>query len=263
MMKLENNLSTNSNEVEMSIRGIHERIYHIRTEVIDCSRDVLAKSLKVGRSTIQNYENGTREPSASFLVSLSSLAGVHIEWLMTGKGAKLTRDQSVTEGYIEKNDVYELIGQLRILPEADMQLVESRKLAFRKDWLEKKRLDAKSLCISEIKDESMAPLLSTGDIVLLSTFHYREDIVIDGRTKTTFRTGLDPHDDKSYEVIKDGLYLVRAGAHSQVRRVQLDPLGGIFITADNPVYQTIHIEKEKFSPSIIEAKVEWLAKSLC
>ncbi|VFS42594.1 Helix-turn-helix [Serratia liquefaciens] len=98
MMKLENNLSTNSNEVEMSIRGIHERIYHIRTEVIDCSRDVLAKSLKVGRSTIQNYENGTREPSASFLVSLSSLAGVHIEWLMTGKGAKLTRDQSVTEG---------------------------------------------------------------------------------------------------------------------------------------------------------------------
>ncbi|HBY9789526.1 Helix-turn-helix [Klebsiella pneumoniae] len=255
--------SINPKEIESGLPGVHERILEVRKELIRCSREEVAKQLNVGRSTVQHYENGTREPSATFLVRLSDWAGVHLEWLMTGKGVKLSKDKNVIDGFLEKNDVYEFIGQLRILADVDAQLVESRKLAFRKDWLDKKKLDVKSLCISEIKDEGMAPLLTVGDIVLLSTFHYREEVVVDGRSRTTFRTGLDPHDDKSYEVIKDGLYLVRAGAHSQVRRVQLDPLGGIFITADNPVYQTIHIEKEKFSPSIIEAKVEWLAKSLC
>lgn len=53
---------------------------------LDMNQDEFAKKLGVGRSTIANYEAGTREPVSSIVSLICDRFGVSEKWLRTGEG---------------------------------------------------------------------------------------------------------------------------------------------------------------------------------
>ena len=69
-----------------------ERLRTIRDVVLKEARGVTAEKLGVSLVTLQNYENGTRDPSATFVVSFAELAGVSLNWLLLGQGPMLKND---------------------------------------------------------------------------------------------------------------------------------------------------------------------------
>lgn len=54
---------------------------------------VLAEKSSVSRPSIDKYKKGLSDPSRLYLVQLAKAAGVSVEWLATGEGAKKLDDQ--------------------------------------------------------------------------------------------------------------------------------------------------------------------------
>lgn len=50
----------------------------------------LARRLGVSRSTLENWLTGKTEPKASKLVEMADMAGVRVEWLVSGRGAMVS-----------------------------------------------------------------------------------------------------------------------------------------------------------------------------
>lgn len=61
------------------------RLKELRT-VLGLNQEEFASALKIGRSTIANYEAGTRAPVASVISLISQKWNVNEEWLRTGEG---------------------------------------------------------------------------------------------------------------------------------------------------------------------------------
>lgn len=61
------------------------RLKELRT-VLGLNQDEFASALKIGRSTIANYEAGTRAPVASVISLIIQKWNVNEEWLRTGEG---------------------------------------------------------------------------------------------------------------------------------------------------------------------------------
>ena len=62
-----------------------ERLKELRKE-LSLNQEEFANKLKIGRSTIANYEAGTREPVASVLSLICQTWNVNEDWLRTGSG---------------------------------------------------------------------------------------------------------------------------------------------------------------------------------
>ena len=63
---------------------INTRIKQIR-ELLQLNQSDFATKTGISRSAISEFENGTREPSKSFLLALTDL-GISLDWFLTGKG---------------------------------------------------------------------------------------------------------------------------------------------------------------------------------
>ena len=61
------------------------RLKELRT-VLGLNQEEFASALKIGRSTIANYEAGTRAPVASVISLICQKWNVNEEWLRTGEG---------------------------------------------------------------------------------------------------------------------------------------------------------------------------------
>ena len=61
------------------------RLKELRT-VLGLNQEEFASALKIGRSTIANYEAGTRAPVASVISLIIQKWNVNEEWLRTGEG---------------------------------------------------------------------------------------------------------------------------------------------------------------------------------
>ena len=55
-------------------------------KALGLNQEEFAAALKIGRSTIANYEAGTREPIASVISLITQKWNVNEEWLKTGEG---------------------------------------------------------------------------------------------------------------------------------------------------------------------------------
>lgn len=55
-------------------------------KALGLNQEEFAAALKIGRSTIANYEAGTREPIASVISLITQKWNVNEDWLRTGKG---------------------------------------------------------------------------------------------------------------------------------------------------------------------------------
>jgi transcriptional regulator with XRE-family HTH domain len=70
------------------VKTIAERLAHARETVAKLSQDELAQQAGVSQSTIGNIEAGLRKNPRE-LLAIAKAAGVHAEWLKTGRGPKL------------------------------------------------------------------------------------------------------------------------------------------------------------------------------
>lgn len=256
--KVSNEDTITPNVIERDLFGVGERILKVRTEYLRISRDALAQRLGIGRSTLQHYENGTREPSASSLVAISRLSGVNLAWLLTGDAENESLDLNPASKNEAPDQQFEFIEKKEILSNGEGQMSIATKLfAFRKEWLSSRALSRKNLIIIEMKDDAMEPIISNGDNLLVKVYFAKSEVSADEGTVVTHRIGLERS-----ESIVDGVYLVEIGGHQRVRRVQLDLAGGVYIISDNNAYKALHVDASEFNPSIIKGKVEWVAKSL-
>lgn len=74
---------------------INERIKQIR-ELLELNQSDFATKTGISRSAISEFENGTREPSKSFLLALTDL-GISLDWFLTGKGSPfMTLSHAIT-----------------------------------------------------------------------------------------------------------------------------------------------------------------------
>lgn len=65
--------------------SIGDRIKALR-EALRCTQKELANRLEMSFSMLQKYEYNNSKPGSDFLERLSRIAGVNIDWLLTGTG---------------------------------------------------------------------------------------------------------------------------------------------------------------------------------
>lgn len=89
-------------------------------------------------------------------------------------------------------------------------------LYFRKDWLERKELDEKNLCIVYVKGHSMEPTINDQEVILVDSSEYY-----------THRENVD-----------DGfIYAISVDGEAMVKRLFKKPGGGLIVRSDSPAPQ--------------------------
>lgn len=72
----------------------------------DMTQDELAKSLKIGKSTLGMYETNKREPDLNTIALLAAYFEVSIDWLITGKSfdeSRTSKESSIMASNIIKH----------------------------------------------------------------------------------------------------------------------------------------------------------------
>ncbi|MDO8940856.1 MAG: XRE family transcriptional regulator [Methylicorpusculum sp.] len=141
---------------------------------------------------------------------------------------------------LEELKVY--IDQLALIPFYDVQasagagsLVDNEQqisqMAFRKDWLKQKGLQASHCALIKAKGDSMEPTIHDGDLLLVDT---------------------------SIDSIKDdAIYIVQADHHLIVKRLQQSLDGSLTIISDNQRYEKQTIGPEQAKTVKIAGRVKW------
>ena len=88
---------------------INTRIKQIR-EILQLNQSDFATKTGVSRSAISEFENGTREPSKSFLLALTDL-GISLDWFLTGKGIPFMTLSHVITAQEATNQALEAIAK--------------------------------------------------------------------------------------------------------------------------------------------------------
>lgn len=76
------------------------------------SRNAVVRSLKIGYTSLLNWELGRREPTLYYAVILCKAYGVSLDWMILGKGPRLLNTKTVAQG-----DSFEIIDDGELPPE--------------------------------------------------------------------------------------------------------------------------------------------------
>jgi len=166
------------------------------------------------------------------LVSLARAARVSIECLATGqepsKGEMRGAEPSEYV-HLSSNSVRGAVGRGSV---QSRQIVDY--LAFKADWMHRRiGIDPKSLMLIEAVNDSMAPAIEEGDLMLVDLREPR------------FR--------------HDGVYVLRAGGELSIRRIQRRPDGKLIILNDNAVYEPTVVAADNVN---VVGHVIWIAGRL-
>jgi phage repressor protein C with HTH and peptisase S24 domain len=170
----------------------------------------LARAVGVSDNAIYKWVSGRGQPGMISLVNLAKAAGVSVEWLATGRGAK-ARAETEIEGASE----FISMPRLAVRDAAARSMVQSPQIVdylnFRSDWLHRSlAADPKQLALIEAIGDSMSPTIDEGDLALvdLREAHFRHD----------------------------GVYVLRTGADFSIKRLQRRLDGSLIVRGDNPAY---------------------------
>lgn len=217
--------------------NLGERLRLVRDSVLKEARSVTAEKLGVSLVSIQNYENGIREPSATFVVNFAKMAGVSLEWLLLGEGQMLKQAASEvasgsgsdsghcvcldTLGNPVDLDEFVFIPRYNLKAAAGHgATTEGEKpmfsMAFRRYWVENYlRATPTDLSVISVKGDSMEGVLNDRDVILLNT---------------------------SDTQASSGLYVLRVDGDLVVKRVQRLPGGILRVISANEAYATFDVD---------------------
>ena len=199
------------------------------------TRKSAAKAAGVSSDTLQRWIREEVQPSLGPIIKLADAAGVSVEWLATGR--ECPRGVAEVPGVYDKDDViFALVPQYDVEASAGGgSLVECEseigKLAFRRDWIQKKCLSAKDLVVIRITGDSMSPTIRDGSLVLVDTRQER--------------------------LQEDGIYVLVVDGHLIAKRLQTDFRGGVYIRSDNEAYRDEHLNADEAINLFITGRVVW------
>ncbi len=184
--------------------GIGPKIKALR-EHKRLTRDQFAAIMGVKPSKIQDIERQSQRTGDDFIIGLVEKFGIDLEWLFSGH---IEHDPRGFFGTAD-GDEYAVIPPYRS-PEppskkkASEGTVISKNYAFRRDWLQSLGISVKDAAMLIVPDNSMAPKVADGDVLLLDTAR-REPPV---RPEVKGRQ------------VRSGIYVVDVDGETRVKRVE-------------------------------------------
>ena len=203
-----------------------------------------ARTFEIPETTLRQYLSSRSEPTLSNLLKLAEAGQVNLLWLATGKGPKTgekdgNAEVSVTNPEFEED--YALIPGYHLEVSAGSGSAWNgeevmRHLAFRKNWLNYRRLNPKSLKVVFAKGDSMEPTINSGDSILV---------------------------DSDRTILEDGsIFVLRLGEELYAKRLQKRFDGGIEIISDNKEYTSQVVPADELGMLHIIGKVVWVGKDI-
>jgi len=137
------------------------RLREIR-ERLGLSQCQLADALSISQASVSHIENDRQNLSVSRLETLSRLFGTEAHWLVTGKGRRFTKGPKHSD---------EAPAQIPFVPiPAQAGYVDRNRASNFVESLERVHFPGASvdddLCVFEVPDDSINPILGRGDFVL-------------------------------------------------------------------------------------------------
>ena len=194
------------------------------------SGDELARRTGIPRRTLETYLTGAAEPKASRLAAIASVAGVSLDWLITGVDHGHAAEDD--EGWIEVPlyDVKVSAGHGALL---DHERIITQ-LKFRYYSLARKGLQTDQLCAVQVTGDSMLPTLSEGDTLLI---------------------------DRVQRVpVGDDIFVIRLSEVLLAKRLQRLAHGGIRILSDNTLYPPETIPPAELPQLAVLGRVVWFGR---
>ncbi|MBN3068185.1 XRE family transcriptional regulator [Pectobacterium brasiliense] len=235
---------TNKPENELS-EAIGTRIKERRGE-LKLSRTALAEDVGVALSTMQAWENGEREPAASFILRLAESLSTSAHWLITGDTLGMSGTSHKAASDVLGNSVD--IEEFAFIPRYDVRAAaghgalnetETPKfpMAFRKYWIKNfLNADPHHLFVITVDGSSLEGTLNDGD-----------NILVNG-------ADTDP---------KEGIYVLRVDGHLLVKLVQRVPGGLLKVSSTNTAYEpfTVDMNNQPEDFAVI-GRVVWFGRTI-
>ncbi|EIU7196013.1 XRE family transcriptional regulator [Pseudomonas aeruginosa] len=189
-----------------------------------------SKECGLSEATLRSYLSGETFPTLDRLEQIAQAAGTSAMWLAFGTptSAEDSREKGDDSyAYIPLYDARVSAGHgswtegARILAQ----------LAFTRYSLRKQGLEIANMSAVRIGGDSMEPLLSDGDTVMI--------------------------DHSCNEVRDEAVYVIRLDDHLYAKRVQRQINGGLAIISANPAYQTMFVSKQDLEAVDIIGRVVW------
>lgn len=209
----------------------------------------LAERAGISESQLYRVLSGGNT-SIAFLARIAEATGQDFNWIVTGDTNNCVAEPG--PNYKDSFD-FELIDELHTsaVEEGEMAVTRQR-LAFRREWLEQRHLEARNLAVVRHRGDTMQPTLLDGDALLIRVFHHKDG--------DAMRLGLE-----SITSIDDGLYLVKIGSTQKVLRVCLRSTDQLQLISDNDRYPPRLVSlTEDASPAeiTIVGSVLWIGRWL-
>ena len=224
-------------EVTFSERGIGTRVYGISTKA--GGKKAFAKKLGLSESQLYRYINDEQEMKITTALKMSQIAGVSLDWLITGDGDPYEQEKTSGE---PSHDEYAFIPGYNIQVSAGNGKLASegekptRRLAFRHRWLKYRGLNEKDLVLVFADGDSMEPTISDNNTLMVDT---SQDQPKDG-----------------------GIYVIRHGENLVVKRTQLIFGEGVRLISDNKAYPEQMVDFDAATDLQVVGRVVWIGKDV-
>ncbi len=192
------------------MESLGKRLRFIRDTVLKEARDVTAQKLGISLVSLQNYEGGTRKPSAVLVAKFSRLTGARLDWLLFGEGEALPGATGPRTG--EPLAPYAPQGAHVEVP----CYGDGAALPLALGWLESRlKLPAGQLAAVAVAGDAMDGVLNDGDLALIN------------------RAETQPG---------SGLYALELDGEVVVRRAQRLPGGKLGLSSANEAYPPFEVD---------------------
>jgi phage repressor protein C with HTH and peptisase S24 domain len=222
------------------------RLRKVRKE-LGLTQKEFVTPIGISGAYLSDMEKGKKFPSTPILQLMTVRHQINRTWLEKGKGPMFAWQQSspsketrLTPRQLEaqSHDGYAYLPSYKGQSDLNKpdEIVDS--LAFKKSWLiSEMRLNPADLYLLNVEDDSMAPCLSPGDLILVN------------------------HQES--KVIRDGIYVVRLDGTLLIKRLQRLPGNQVKVSSQNKVYEPFTVDLDKQAGDfIIIGRVVWAGKKM-
>lgn len=241
--------------------SLGNRIKYLRKNILKLSQEIFGESIGVGNSAISQIEKGENKPSKTLLIAISLRYNISMIWLTLGEGEIYHNKQTSSNNLGTSDDELKVLsneyiaiplldGQVTAGPDGGIIYDQIKdRYPFKREWIENKfgtdTNRIKKLVLARISGDSMCPLITSGELVLVDTV-----------------------DDDRINIKHGRVYLVRMPDGTLVlKRLTLSKINGILkllLLSDNPAYEPFDFEipEGRSLTYYILGRVRWIGREL-
>ena len=227
----------------------------LERERLGLTQPDFAKAAGAAKRTLIEWEKGTTSPSAVQLSALGEI-GVDVSYVITGKRTYSTTASSAAYQLPKSAEAYQpplssketAPGGFILVPHYEVQasagngsLVHSEQivdyLAFKADWVRNTLgVAQKDLALISVKGDSMEPVLSNEDLILV--------------------------DMRRNRVEDNAIYVLQLNGSLLVKRIQHKLDGSLNVMSDNPRYEAEVVSTEHAADLRVLGRVVWSGRRM-